>query len=161
MQAHELAAPYPTVRLDTPARDAARLLAERSLPGLIVVDDNDHPVAILPGSQLLRFVIPLYIQDDPTLARVMDEKHADHLCDALDGKSVKEALPKERTRLPVVAPDDTVLEIAAIMAGNRSPLVAVVEERSKTAPMIGAITTAQLLGRLLPESAGEAVGGEK
>jgi CBS domain-containing protein len=161
VQAHELAAPYPTVRLDTPARDAARLLAERSLPGLIVVDDNDHPVAILPGSQLLRFVIPTYVQDDPTLARVMDEKHADHICDVLDDKTVQQALPRERTPLPVVAPDDTVLEIEAIMAANRSPLVAVVEERSNTAPMIGAITTAQLLGRLLPESAGEAVGGEK
>jgi CBS domain-containing protein len=155
VQARELATPYPTVRLDSPARDAAMLLAERSLPGLIVVDDKQHPVAVLPGSQLLRFIIPAYVQDDPTLARVLDEQHADHLCDALDGKSVKELLPKERAELPVVAPDDTVIEIAALMAAKRAPVVAVVEERRKDAPLLGAITVAQLLSRLLPEAVGD------
>ena len=38
------------------------------------------------------------------------------------------------------------------MAANRSPLVAVVEERSKTAALSGAISAAQLLGRILPVS---------
>ncbi|MGI8334329.1 CBS domain-containing protein [Actinomadura scrupuli] len=151
MQAHELAAPYPTIRLDTSALEAARLLADRRLPGLIVVDDRDHPVAVLPGSQLLRLIIPRYVQDDPALARVLDEAHADRLCDILAGKTVADLLPKDRTPLPVAAPDDTVMEIAALMAAQRSPLVAVVEADSKTAPLLGAISVAQLLARLLPE----------
>lgn len=138
------------MRLDTSALDAARLLAERQLPGLIVVDDHQHPVAVLPGSQLLRMIIPRYVQDDPALARVLDEKHADELCAALTGKTVGDLLPHQRTPLPVVAPDDTVMEIAATMAGNRSPLVAVVEDKSKTARLAGAISVAQLLTRLLP-----------
>lgn len=150
MQAHELARPYPTVQLDSPALDAARLLAEHKLPGLIVVNESGHPVAVLPGSQVLRFVIPRYIQDDPALARVLDEKHADRLCDALSGKTVAELLPRERTPLPVAAPDDTVVEIAAVMAGSHSPLVAVLEARSKTAPLLGAISVADLLTRILP-----------
>lgn len=150
MQAHELAQPYPTVRMTTPALDAARLLAERQLPGLIVVDDNEHPLAVLPGSQLLRFVIPNYVQDDPALAHVLDEKHADRLCDVLKGKTVAELLPKDRKPLPIAAPDDTMIEVAAVMARNRSPLVPVVETSSKTAPLIGAISVAQLLTRLLP-----------
>lgn len=151
MQAHELAAPYPTVRMDTLALDAARLLTEHNRPGLIVVDELDHPIAILPGSQVLRLVIPGYVQDDPTLARVLDEAYADRICDVLADKTVRDLLPRDRVPLPVVAPDDTVLEIAAIMAANRSPLVAVVEERSKTAPLLGAISVSSLLGRLLPE----------
>ena len=151
MLAHELAAPYPTVRLGTPAREAAQLLAERHLPGLIVVDENDHPVAILPGSQVLRVLVPTYVQDDPTLARVLEEEYADRISEVLTGKSVAEMLPSDsaRRKLPVVAPDDTVLEIAAIMAANRSPLVAVVEERNPKAPLIGAVTASDLLGHLL------------
>ena len=150
MQARELAKPYPTIRLETPAADAARLLAEGRLPALIVVDANEHPLAILPGSQVLRLLIPLYVQEDPALARVLDEAFADRIWEALDGKKTADLLPRQRVPLPVVAPDDTVLEIAAIMAANRCPLVAVVEERSKTAPLIGAISAAELIERLLP-----------
>lgn len=138
--------------MDTPAREAAQLLSEKQLPGLIVVDEHDHPVAILPGSQVLRVLVPNYVQDDPALARVLDEKYADRICDVLAEKTVKDMLPKDRTKLPVVAPDDTALEIAAIMAANRSPVVAVVEERSRTAPMTGAVTVAILLERLLRDT---------
>lgn len=150
VKAHELAAPYPTVRMETLAIDAARLLTEHGRPGLIVVDEHDHPIAILPGSQVLRLMIPRYVQDDPALARVLDEAHADRMWEVLAEKSVRDLMPKEKVLLPVVAPDDTVLEIAAIMAANRSPLVAVVDARSKTAPMIGAISASSLLERLLP-----------
>lgn len=150
MQAHELAKPYPTVRLDTDATQAARLLTEHGRPGLIVVDENDHPIAVLPGSQVLRMVIPRYVQDDPTLARVLDEDFADQMCSLLAEKSVRDILPTDKVTLPIVAPDDTVLEIAAKMAAARSPLVAVVEEDSKTAPLLGAIVVSDLLGRVLP-----------
>lgn len=136
--------------MDSSVADAARLISERRLPGVIVVDDNEHPVAILPGSQVLRLVIPHYVQQDPTLARVLDEAHADRMCEELERKLVRDALPREPTQLPKVGPDDTVLEIAAIMAATRSPVVAVVDERSKTAPLLGAVTVAQLLAALLP-----------
>lgn len=152
MQAHQLASPYPTVRMDTPATEAVRMLTEHDRPGLIVVDRNEHPLAILPGSQVMRMLIPRYVQDDPTLARVLDEDFADKIYEALADKTVQDLVPRDTVPLPVVAPDDTVLEIAAIMAANRSPLVAVVEERSKTAPLIGAISASQLIERLLPEA---------
>lgn len=149
MLARTLAEAYPTVRLTTPAAEAARLLAERKLVGLVVVDQNDHPVAILPGSELLRHIIPPYIQDDPTLARVLDEASADRLCDAIADKTVEQILPKDRP-LPVVAGDDTVMEIAGLMAKMPSPIVAVVEDGSTNAAMIGAVTAAHLLELLLP-----------
>ena len=150
MQAHELARPYPTVRMDTDAATAARVLVEHDHPALIVVDEHQHPLAVLPGSQVLRMLIPRYVQDDPTLARVLDEGHADEMAGELADKTVADVIPKDRVPLPVVAPDDTVMEIAAIMAANRCPLAAVVEERSKTAPLLGAISASRLLGVVLP-----------
>lgn len=146
MRAGDLALPYPTVRASTPALEAARLLAGQNLPGLIVVDDGDRPVTVLPGTQVLRMAVPSYCQDDPALARVVDEAAADVFLRGLGDRSVAECLPPERRELPVVDPDATVLEIAALMARTRSPLVAVADG---TGPIRGAITLDALLDRLL------------
>ena len=150
MKAGELAEPYPTVRLDADALEAARLLTEHGRPGLVVVDEADHPVAVLPGSQVLRFLIPDYVQEDPALARVVDEGFVDEVCGALAQRTVKELLPKDRVPLPIADPDDNLLEVAALMASAHSPLVAVVEGDTKRGPILGAITLSALLGRLLP-----------
>jgi predicted transcriptional regulator len=148
MLARELADPsFPTVTLDSDAADAARQLAARRLPGLVVVDHSGLPHAILPGSQVLRFVIPDYVQEDPALARVYDEKHADLLSRKLSGTPVRMLLRAERREPPVVHGDATAMEIAAVMARLHSPLVAVVDDDAR---MLGVITTAQLLDRLLP-----------
>jgi CBS domain-containing protein len=145
MRAHDLAAPFPTVALSTSALQAARLLAANDLPGLIVVDDRGLPNTVLPGTQVLRMAIPRYCIDDPALARVIDEEHADRFMADLADRTVAELLPEHPGELPVVDPDATVLEIAALMARARSPLVAVVRGRQ----MLGAITLDALLDRML------------
>jgi CBS domain-containing protein len=146
MRARDLAAPFPTVRADSPALEAARLLAGQNLPGLIVVDDAGRPKTILPGTQVLRMAIPTYCQDDPALARVIDEAAADVFLRGVGDRTVAELLPRERRELPVVDPDATVLEVAAVMARARSPLVAVAE---KNQPLLGAITLDAMLDRML------------
>ncbi len=74
MHAEDLATEYPTVRMETNAVDAVRTLTQNERPALIVVNEQNHPIAVLSGSQVLRMVIPRYVQDDPTLARVVDEE---------------------------------------------------------------------------------------
>jgi CBS domain-containing protein len=145
MRARDIAAPVPTVGLNTSALDAARLLAGSDLPGLIVVDQDGQPTTVLAGTQVLRMAIPRYCIDDPTLARVIDEQHADRFLTDLADRTVAQCLPKEHGELPVVGPEATVLEIAALMARARSPLVAVVADRR----MLGAITLDALLDRML------------
>lgn len=145
MRAAELATDYPMVRLSTSALEAARLLAERNLPGLVVLDDAGQPSQILPGTQVLRLAVPRYIQDDPALARVIDEAHADDFCSALRGRTVRELMPREPRELAVVPPEATVLEVAALMARTRSPLVAVADRHT----VYGAITLDALLDRML------------
>jgi CBS domain-containing protein len=146
MRARDLAAPFPTVRPDSPALEAARLLAGQNLPGLIVVDDAGRPKTILPGTQVLRMAIPTYCQDDPALARVIDEAAADVFLRGVGDRTVAELLPREWRELPVVDPAATVLEVAAVMARSRSPLVAVAE---KNQPLLGAITLDAMLDRML------------
>lgn len=146
MRARELASEFPTVTLETDALEAARLLADQNLPGLIVVDGRGLPDTILPGTQVLRFAVPRYVQDDPKLAAVVDEVTADSFGQTLAGTPVRDLLPKKSHELPVVDGNDTVLEIAALMARTRTPVVAVVEEGR----LIGAVTLDALLDRILP-----------
>jgi len=147
--ARDIAEPFPAVTVDSDALEAARLLAERKLPGLIVTDVAGRPRRVLPGSQVLRFVIPSYVQEDPPLARAYDEASADRLCATLAGRPVSSLLPREAraAELPVVDGGATVMEVAAVMARMHSPLVAVCGDDGV---LLGAITVARLLDRLLP-----------
>ncbi|TDD84397.1 CBS domain-containing protein [Actinomadura darangshiensis] len=154
MRAHELAVEFPTVTPDTGALEAARLLAEHHLPGLIVIDADHRPVAVLSAPQLLGAVIPGYVRDDPALARVYDEGHADQLCAPLAAKTVADLLPSDHTAPPVVDAHATAMEIASLMAQARSSVVAVSADPHRTdAPMTGVVTASDLLARLLSAGA--------
>jgi hypothetical protein len=148
MRARQLAGPFPSVRLDTPAIEAARLLAGQDLPGLIVLDRADRPFTVLPGPDVLRMALPRYCIDDPALAGVIDEAAADIFIRGLGKRAVEQCLPTPRRELPAVAPDDTVLEIAALMARSHSPLVVVVDP---VEGFLGAITLDTLMDRILAE----------
>jgi CBS domain-containing protein len=146
VRARDLLADFPTLGLDSPVVEAARLLSLQDLPGIIVLGDDGEPLTILPGAEVLRLAVPAYCQDDPALARVIDEAHADEFLRALDRRTVREALPSRPRELPVTDPDATVLEVAALMARTRSPLVAVVEGDR----LLGVVTQKALLERVLP-----------
>ena len=146
MRAGDLAASFPYVHPETPALDAARLLARENLPGLIVIDQRGRPATILPGTDVLKMAVPGYCLSDPTLARVIDEAAADVFIDHLSGKTVAEVLPDVLQELPVVDADATALEMAALMARSRSPLVAVVDDRKV---LLGVVTLDALLDRVL------------
>lgn len=130
----------------TPAREAVKVLAAQDLPGLVVLDGRGHPLTVLAGTQVLRMALPTYCQDDPALARVVDENAADLIFEGLGDRTVAELLPRSRPELPVVAPEATVLEVASVMARSNVPLVAVV---GRDGAMTGVITLDGLLDRML------------
>lgn len=141
MRAEQIAEDFPVVRSDSDALDAVRLIAERRIPGLLVVDPAGRPVRILPASQVVRLLVPAYVQDDPALAGVLSEITADRVADRLRGKTVEQVLPKSADPPAMVNADDTIVEVAAIMARERSPLVAVVSGGE----LVGVITASRLL----------------
>ena len=121
-----LEASYPSIDVSAPAVEAARTIGIEHRPAVLVVDDG-RPFTVLPGSQVLNFLIPRYLQDEPSLVRQYDEDEADACARRLDGKSVGDLLPKERTELPEVDPDATMMECAAVMARLHSPVAVVVD----------------------------------
>jgi len=141
VRAQQFAAVFPVVTTDSDALDAVRLMASRRLPGLIVTDRQGTPVSILPASQVVRLLVPGYVQDDPALAGVLSESMADRIADKLGGKSVAAVLAKNTKDMSTVNADDTIVEVAAVMARDRSPLVAVLAGGD----LVGVITAARLL----------------
>ena len=145
MQAHEIAVTPPTVRMDDPVSKAVQLMVVNRLPGLVVVDDADRPVAVLPGTQVLRLTIPESYRDDPALVRTVDEIHADLFWHGPGKLTVGDCLPNPVAKPTTVAPDATLLEVATVMANKRSPLIAVVDRNGR---LIGAVTLERLLTSL-------------
>lgn len=146
MRARDLVRDFPTVIGMTPVAEAIQMLARLELPGLIVVDNENHPTAVLHRVDVLRMAVPQYCQDDPTLARVIDEATADVFAQQLGDATVARAL-LDNARRPTVAKEDaTALEVASLMAQAGVPLVPVVDEHGV---MVGAITLDTLLERVL------------
>jgi predicted transcriptional regulator len=141
MHANEMAEDFPVVGMESDAWDAVTQLAERRLPGLVVTDKKGTPVSILPASQVVRILVPSYVQEDPSLAGVLSESMSDRVADKLHGKTVKALVPDDGPEPAMVKADDTIVEVAAVMARLRSPLAAVMDGET----MIGVITASRLL----------------
>ena len=145
MHAEDIAEDFPVVSIDSGALDAARLLAEHRLPGIVVTDSAGKPYAVLPASQVVRFIVPRYVQDDPSLAGVLNDSAAERAAQKLGGKTVREVLPEHLIDVPTANADDTIIEVAALMVRLRSPLIAVM----KNGRLHGVITASRLLSAAL------------
>ncbi|MCT2584420.1 CBS domain-containing protein [Actinophytocola gossypii] len=143
MHASEMAEDFPVIGVEDDAWDAVTQLAERRLPGLVVIDTDGRPLSILPSSQVVRILVPTYVQDDPSLAGVLSESMADRVADKLRGKKVRALIPDDGDvpELAVVNDDDTIVEVAAVMARLSCPLAAVL----RRGELLGVITASRLL----------------
>ncbi|WP_236241865.1 CBS domain-containing protein [Streptomyces sp. CC228A] len=151
MRASDLAEPYPVVGTDDDAEEAARLFAEQQLPALLVVDRDGGPYAIVPGSQLLRVIVPEHALREPALARALRDDDGERLQDVLEGLTVAEWLSVRGPReLPaVVGVSAGAIEVAALMVRTHTPLVAVVESDGDRTRTVGAIRAAHLMAYFL------------
>ena len=145
MQAGDIAAHVPTVTMADPVIRAVRVMAVSRLPGLIVVNEAGRPVTVLPGSQVLRLLVPDSYQDDPALVRTVDEAYADRFWLSPASRTIADCLPDPVQRPVLVRRDATLLEVAALMARLRSPVIAVVDDDGS---LYGAVTLERLITSL-------------
>jgi CBS domain-containing protein len=146
MRARDLAIPYPSVAPDTPAEEAARLLAEEAVEGVFVQDDQGELQGLVADTTLLAFLLPRYLAEDRALVGVLGEDVADALWQRLRGRTVRDLLPASTAGLPEVDGNDTLVKVAATLVRSGASLVAV---RDRDGRLLGGITTSQLIGRLL------------
>jgi CBS domain-containing protein len=145
VRAEDLEEKFPIVPIDSDAIDAARMIAEHNLPGLLVTDASGNPYAVLPAFAILRFILPRYVQDDLALAGVVGDPTPEQAQQNLAGKSVGDLLPSSVRDMPSVDARATITKVAAEMAQQRSPLMAV----TKNGKLHGVITASHLLAAAL------------
>jgi CBS domain-containing protein len=146
MRARDLAIPYPSVAPDTPAEEAARLLAEEPVEGVFVQDDQGELQGLVADTTLLAFLLPRYLAEDRALVGVLGEDVADALWQRLRGRTVRDLLAASTAGVPEVDGNDTLVKVAATLVRSGASLVAV---RDRDGRLLGGITTSQLIGRLL------------
>jgi CBS domain-containing protein len=145
VRAEDLEEKFPIVPIDSDAVDAARMIAEHNLPGLLVTDAAGNPYAILPTFVLLRFTLPRYVQDDLALAGVLGQPSVGEASRNLAGKKVGDLLSGELRDFPSLDARASITRVAAEMARARSPLMAV----TKDGKLHGVITASHVLAAAL------------
>lgn len=145
MRVRDLAEPYPVVSADDDAMAAARLFVERRLPALLVLDADQRPYPVVPGSQLLKVMVPDFVLEDPALAGGPRGADIEPLAEHLHGCTVAQWLPRHGTMPAVSGPDGDAAQIAALMTRTHTPLVTVVQDDSGRTWAVGAITAARLM----------------
>jgi predicted transcriptional regulator len=128
VRARDLADPTAVVGVHEDAAAVVRRLVVGGWDGIVVVDGG-RTLATVSLAQVLRLLLPDYVEEDESLAAVYSESLADALGEALDGQAVGDVLPQPR-REPVVVPADaTLVQVAAAMARHACSVVAVVERQ--------------------------------
>lgn len=145
MKARNLVSPQHTVRTDAPAAEAADILARQDVRGVLIVDASGGFVDVLSDSELLRDLLPPYVDVASTLAHVLEESAADALFRRLDGRTVGDLLRYDREVEPVVHAEDTLIEVASVMVRAHASLVGVLED----GVLAGGISIDDLLSHLL------------
>lgn len=118
MRAKDLQTPMPIVRRETTAITAASLIAENGLIGLVIADKAGVPVAIVSAIDVLRLMLPGYVLDDLSLARVFDEAGTEELWGELHGRRIGDLIDDDGVsvhKILTVQAEATVIEIAALM----------------------------------------------
>jgi CBS domain-containing protein len=146
MRARDLATPYPSVAPDTPAEEAARLLAEEAVEGVFVQDEHGNLQGVVADTTLLAFLLPRYLAEDRALVGVLGEDVADALWQRLRGRTVRDLLPVSTAGLPEVDGNDTLVKVAATLVRSGAAQVAV---RDRDGRRLGGLTTTQNITRLL------------
>lgn len=128
MHASDLETTLPLVDRDTPALDAARMIAGERLPVLVITDAKGRPAAVISAVDILGLLIPSYLRDDTSLSGVLDENGSDEVWVEARGRTVGELLDDEGVDvhdLLTVEPDATLVEVATLMAAARASVALV------------------------------------
>jgi CBS domain-containing protein len=143
MRARDLVRPHPVVSAHASAMDAVRSAATTSVRSVLVIDAAGAIVGVLSSTDLLRAIVPPFVEESPSIARALRSDENDPL--RLHGrrKRVSQLLAAGSADA-VVAADAALVEVMSVMVRTRIPLVGVVEDGR----LLGGVTVDQLLDQL-------------
>lgn len=129
MRASELETSLPLVDLHTPALDAARMIAGERLAVLVIADASGRPSSLVSAIDVLGLLIPSYLRDDRFLSGVLDENGSDEVWAEARRRTIGELVEDDAVDvhdIVAVEPDATLVEVAALMAEERTSVALVI-----------------------------------
>lgn len=145
MRARNIASRHYTIAADAPASEAAAVLSRLDVRAVLVTGPDGDLAGVLSDSLLLAALLPDYVEEDATLARVVADEAVDLLHRRLEGRTVEDLLDVQKGPRPEVPGDARLLEVAAMMVRTGLSLVGVRDEGR----VIGGISIDDLLTYLL------------
>jgi CBS domain-containing protein len=139
-----LAGPQETLPAGASAHEAAQMLSRIQTSAALVVD-GDRFVGILTDEDLIRALLPSYVEEADALARVLEEASSERLWQRLEGRTVRDLIVQDRDQEPIVDGGATLVEVASVMVRAEARIVAVIEDGR----LLGGITIDHLLTHLL------------
>jgi CBS-domain-containing membrane protein len=141
MRAADIVEALPTAQPGDAVLSAVQLVSRHGLPGLVVADERGTVIGCMSSVDLLWVALPRYLRDEPIMARVIDENHADRIATTLVDARIRDVLGEVAARIPVARPDATVVALAEVMARRCCPLVLIKAEGDA----LGVVTANRLL----------------
>ena len=160
MRATDLQVPLPLVDRETTLLDAARLIADDRLGGLVVVDEKGRPASVVAAVDVLRMMLPPYLIEDLSLAGVFDERGAEDVWGPVGSRTIGALLDDDGVEvygLHTIDGDATLVEVAAEMAAARVR-IALIRLPEGSEPRF--ITLSGVMDAILRLAQGEGEGGE-
>jgi CBS domain-containing protein len=133
------------LRPDDPTEDLFKEFEQPSLRAVALVSAKEEPIGLVTDADLLFALLPPYVVEDPTLARVLEADVAGELRRRVGNKRVKNLFNIRRRRQFPVSPDTTLIEVTSAMIRAGDPAVLVVENDL----VVGVIAVDDLLPALL------------
>jgi hypothetical protein len=142
----------PVLPRTTAVIDAARVIVDGGLHGVIVAGRDGAPRYAIPAGDVLRLFVPEYIVEDPTLARVYDPEGAREVLAKMAPRTLDELLHDDEPavrEIAVIPADATPMEIAAELIRARTTVAWVRDSRPARF-----VTVADLLAAMVAHAPG-------
>jgi CBS domain-containing protein len=128
-----------SVRPDAPLRDVARLLAERGISGVPVLDESDRVLGVISEGDIMAMEAPPAPPRSRLLALLFHQETASAVSSTLLGRTAAEAMSAP----PItVEPDCPVTQAAALMAEREVNRLPVVDNRKR---LVGILSRADVV----------------
>jgi CBS domain-containing protein len=132
------------VPANAPLRTILEAVLGRNQDAAMVVDEVGNLLGLVGIHDILRSIVPRYLDLDANLAKVMHESYFDEVF-AEQGDVTAADLMSQSADVDTVSPDDAVIKAAALFVEHRRKVIPVVEGSR----LVGVITRRSVLRRAL------------
>lgn len=135
-----------TIPPEMSVREAARILFERQISGLPVVDEQRKVVGMITEKEIIAMALPRYVEQLGDFDYILDEEPFAKKITEADKIKVKDIMRKE---VLCVTEDTPIPEVARLMIAKKARRIPVLDKDKK---LVGIIARADIVKKIAKET---------